>query len=98
MGTPDPSALEPYADLILGTINDIIIPVLFALAFIVFLFGVARAYIFSGGDSAKVKEGHMLILWGIIGFAVMLSIWGLVNIVADTFGLDSGIRPTYPTI
>ena len=94
MGTPNPGYLDDYADLIFTSVNDILIPVLFAVAFIVFLYGVARAYIFSGGDSTKVAEGHRLILWGIIGFVVMLSVWGLVNILSDTFGLDSGIRPT----
>ncbi len=72
-------------------INTILVPVLFALAFIVFLFGVARKYIFSNGDSGKVAEGHRLILWGLIGFVVMLSLWGLVNIVTNTFGLAEPI-------
>ena len=83
---------------IINVINGVLVPLLFAVSFIVFLYGIARAYIFSGGDSTKVAEGHRLILWGIIGFVVMLSVWGLVNILSDTFGLDSGIRPTYPTI
>ena len=68
-------------------INSVLVPVLFAIAFVVFLYGVARAYIFSRGDAEEVKKGHTLILWGLIGFAVMISIWGLVNIVANTFGL-----------
>jgi hypothetical protein len=85
---------------ILFLINNVLVPVLFAIAFIVFLFGIARAYIFSGGDPERVKQGHQLLLWGIIAFVVMVSIWGLVNVVANTFGLYGApaLRPptSYP--
>ena len=82
-------------NLIIGTINHILVPVIFAVAFIVFLWGVANAYIISRGNSAKVKQGHELILWGLVGFFVMLSIWGLVNIVANSIGISGvGAPPT----
>jgi hypothetical protein len=82
---------------ILNIINGILVPVLFALAFIVFLYGVATKYIFSHGDADKVSEGHKLILWGLIAFAVMVSLWGLVNVVANTFGLTGWAPPDLPT-
>lgn len=78
------------AETILFLINSVLIPVLFAVAFIVFLYGIAKAYIFSVGDPEGVKAGHKLLLWGIIGFAVMVSLWGLVNVVTNTFGLNGG--------
>ena len=82
---------------ILYLINNVLVPVLFAIAFIVFLYGIAKAYIFSGGDPEKVSEGHRLLLWGIIAFVVMISIWGLVNVVANTFGLAGGYAPPTPS-
>lgn len=82
---------------ILYIINNILVPVLFAVAFIVFLYGVADAYIFSKGDASKVAEGHKLILWGLIAFAVMISLWGLVNVVSNTFGLSGYYAPDLPT-
>ena len=82
--------------LILYVINDIMIPVLFAIAFIVFLWGVAKAYIFNGADEAERAKGHQLVLWGIIGFVVMISLWGLVNIAANTFGLAGDLAPRPP--
>jgi hypothetical protein len=85
------------ANTILYLINNIAVPVIFALAFIVFLWGVFKAYIWSAGDSDAVSEGHRLILWGIIGFVVMISLWGLVNIVSNTFGLGGEAPPPYPT-
>lgn len=87
------------ASTILYLINDVLVPVLFAIAFIVFLYGVAKAYIISpaSGDSEAVKEGHKYILWGIIGFVIMISLWGLVNIVANTFGLSGYTAPCLPS-
>ncbi len=92
-----PAAICGVANTILYIINYVLVPVLFAIAFIVFLYGIASAYIFSGGDKGRVAEGHRLILWGVIAFAVMISIWGLVNVVASTFGLTGYSAPAPPT-
>ncbi|MDE2021585.1 MAG: hypothetical protein KGI71_01520 [Patescibacteria group bacterium] len=78
-------------------INYVLVPLLFATAFIVFLYGIAKAYIFSGGDPEKIKDGHKIVLWGLVGFAVMVSLWGLVNVVANTFGLAGYGAPPLPT-
>lgn len=78
-------------------INGVLVPVLFAISFIVFLYGIAKAYIFSSGDEEGVKQGHKLLMWGIIGFVVMISMWGLVNIVANTFGLAGAYAPPTPS-
>lgn len=85
------------ASTIIFVVNYVLVPVLFALAFIVFLWGVANAYIFSGGEEEARKSGHKLILWGIIAFVVMISLWGLVNVVANTFGLAGYYAPPTPT-
>ncbi len=78
-------------------INNILVPLLFAVAFIVFLYGVFKTYILSHGDSGEVEAGHKLILWGVVGFVVMLSLWGIVNVVANTFQLTGYSAPTTPT-
>src|SRR5437016_3062976 len=69
---------------IINTINNIIVPVLFSIAFIIFLWGAFTTFIL-GATSDDVKErGKNLMLWGLIGFFVMVSIWGLVNILTGT--------------
>lgn len=84
------------AGMILYIINAILVPLLFAISFIVFLYGIAKTYIFSHGEQAEVEKGHTVILWGIIGFVVMVSVWGLVNVVSNTFGLSGQVAPTLP--
>ncbi|MDP1689856.1 MAG: hypothetical protein Q8L52_01490 [bacterium] len=82
---------------LLYIINSILVPVIFALAFIVFLYGIAKSYIFSGGDPEGVKQGHKILMWGIIAFVVMVSLWGIVNVVANTFGLTGSYAPPTPS-
>ena len=79
-------------------INGTLVPLIFALAFLLFLFGVFK-YFFGSGAKAEEnrQEGKKFILWGIIAFAVMISIWGLVNVLVNTFGFQNESRPCLPT-
>lgn len=91
--------IQTYAGSIIGLINYVAIPVLLAVAFFVFVFGVMQAYVLSKGDPGAVSKGHQLVLWGALGFTIVLSVWGLVAIVGSTFGLGAGgAAPPYPTL
>ncbi len=81
--------LSDVGSIIIDIINNIIVPVLFAVAFIVFVWGAFKTFIL-GANSEDVKEqGKNLMLWGLIGFFVMVSVWGLVNILTGTFKFGS---------
>ena len=82
---------------IISLINNVFVPLVFAAAFIVFIFGVFQYFIAGGADEEKREAGKSLMLWGIIGFFVMVSVWGLVNVLIGTFGLDSRTPPELPT-
>lgn len=75
-------------------IIDTLVPLFIAVAVAVFLYGVVK-YVTSAGDEEKRKEAKSYMLYGIIGLFVMVSIWGLVTIISDTFALDSNV--TVPT-
>lgn len=81
--------LEPIKGLI-GDIQEIfglIVPLLFGLATIYFFWGVIK-YIRSAGDPKEAEAGKSIMIYGIIGLAVMASVYGLVNFLTDTVGLD----------
>ncbi len=91
--TTNADTFKGIGTLIIGTINTVLVPVIFALAFIVFLWGAFDVFIL-GANSEEVKEkGKNLMLWGLIGFFVMVSIWGLVNILTSSV-LLSNTAPT----
>jgi hypothetical protein len=88
------SNISDVGSFIINTINNVLVPVLFAIAFIVFLWGAFDTFIL-GANSEDVKErGKNLMLWGLIGFFVMVSIWGLVNILTGTVSFGNASGPT----
>ena len=92
--------VSDVGNFVITTINGIVVPVLFAVAFIVFLWGAFQTFIV-GATSEEVKEhGRNLMLWGLIGFFVMVSVWGLVNILVGTasFSNTTITPPTTPNV
>lgn len=69
-------------------INGTLIPLVFAVALLVFLYGVFDYFILGGGDESKREEGRKLMLTAIIGFVVMVSIFGIVNLIAGGLGFS----------
>ncbi len=82
---------------ILTFLNDVIIPFFIALAFLVFLWNIARFFIFQGGDEKKHSEARSYAMWSIAAFVFILSIWGIVNLLVGSFafGPNKTIVPDY---
>ena len=74
-------------------INDAVIPLIFAVAVVMFIWGVINFFILNADEEGKRAQGRQFMIWGIIALAVMLSIWGLVGILGDTFNIDSSVLP-----
>lgn len=60
---------------------------LMALALLVFLYG-GYEFVLGAGDDEKRRKGKSHMLWGIIGFLVMISAYAILRIAANTFGCD----------
>lgn len=61
-------------------IANSVIPFLIGLAIALMVFGIFR-YIAAAGDTEKIAEGRKTILYGIVAVFLMLSFWGLVQII-----------------
>lgn len=72
----------------LTNIGNVFIEILIAFAVIWIIFNVVR-FIVSGDNEEKRKAYQGAILWGIVGLFVILSIWGLVRILTNTFRTDT---------
>lgn len=59
----------------------------FIVALVVFLFGVME-FIRGANNEEKRKKGRSHIFWSIIGFVIMFGVWGIINILVNTFGID----------
>ena len=71
---------------VLQNVVDAVIPFVIGLAVLVFIYGVFN-FVTSAGDEEARAGAKQLIIWGIIGIFVMVSVWGLVNILSRTFNL-----------
>jgi predicted PurR-regulated permease PerM len=91
----DTTYIQGYSDDIIYIINEILLPTLIAVAFIVFLWGVYKYFI---QNEAEREKGKTFVLYGIIGFVILFSVWGLVNMVGSTLNLPvGGSPPPVPT-
>ncbi len=73
-----------------------VVPVLIALGVVYFIWGVVSYMI--GGDEEAKKKGRDKIIYGIIGLAVIIAVWGLVKILTNTFGVNNTTNIQYPTV
>ena len=85
--TTIPSAIEKVK-----FVFELVIGLLFVLATVVFLWGVVR-FIASAADPAGREKSKGIMLWGIIGLAVMAAAWGAANLLISYFGPLE--RPTF---
>ena len=68
-------------------ISSSVVPFIFALATMIFIWGVAQ-YIMGANEEAKREKGKQFMIWGIVALTVMVSVWGLVRILGGTFGVN----------
>ncbi|MBX9906322.1 pilin [Patescibacteria group bacterium] len=79
-------------------INRILVPAVFAIAFLVFIWGVFKYFIMGGASEGDQEAGKQLMIYGIIGFVLMVSVWGLVNVVASGLGFKQDSIQDIPSV
>lgn len=71
---------------IIGLLNVVVVPVIFAIVFATFVWGVLNYFFLHGGNETKRQEGRQFILWSILGMVLLFSLWGVLNILLSTLG------------
>lgn len=95
----DKAQVTSYGNSIISIIESVLVPLLFAIAFLYFVYGVYTYFILGADNDTERATGRQFVLWSLIGFAAILSVWGLVQILLDTFGITAGgTPPEYPTL
>jgi uncharacterized membrane protein len=72
----------------ISEIVNIVLPFLIGLGVLAIIYGVLT-YIFNAANEEKRKEARIFVIYGIVGVFVMLSVWGLVNILTNSFATDT---------
>lgn len=78
--------IVPFLDKLSDLIINPLILLVFVIAFLYFMYGIVK---FLNPDTAEKDklEARSAMLWGIIGMAIMFSVYGLINFVISTFGI-----------
>jgi hypothetical protein len=61
--------------------------VIISLSILSMVYGIYKHFIHNGDSPASRAEGGKYVLWGIFAIFVILSFWGLVSILVNTFGV-----------
>ncbi|OGZ11567.1 MAG: hypothetical protein A3D67_00175 [Candidatus Lloydbacteria bacterium RIFCSPHIGHO2_02_FULL_51_22] len=83
---------------IIGKINAVIlnplITLLFALALVMFLWGMFQFLWMEDSDKAH-EQGKNHMLWGLLGMFIMFSVFAIMRLIAGTIGADlpAGLIP-----
>ena len=82
---------------ILFFINETLIPFIIAIAFLVFIWNVARYFIIGGANDQDREKAKRLALYGILAFVIIVSLWGIVNVVVGGLGFnrEQPLEPDY---
>ncbi len=93
--------INDFLDDISAFINGTLIPLVFAIALLLFIYGMFKYFIMGGDDDGNRETGRQLMLWAIVGFVAMVSVFGIVNLIAGGLGFsdDENIQniPNVPT-
>jgi len=82
---------------LIGFINNVIVFIMGATV-LVFIWGIFKL-VFSNRDSKEREQARGYIVWGIIALFVMVSVWGLVNLLISFFGFSvmGSMTPGFPS-
>jgi len=80
-----------------GFINDVLIPFTLGIAFLIFVVNAIRFFVIGGNNTEGQENAKSLAIYGIGAFVLILSLWGLVNILSSGIGLndEEGAIPDY---
>jgi len=60
-----------------------LILLLFALAALLFFYGVVE-FVSDPGNETRKALGKQHLLWGVVGLAIMISVYGIMNLICTT--------------
>jgi len=74
------ASIGSFADLVsyFLSILNLVVPAIFALTLIVFIWGLVKGWIINAGTEAGAEEGKRMAIAGIIGLIVMTGMWGII--------------------
>lgn len=83
---------------LLDFINQTLIPLVIAIALVVFFWGMIKYFMLGADDPNSKASGRGLMLYSLIALVIMVAVWGIVNLIIGVFGLGENRDVTPPGI
>ena len=82
--------LAPFGQFLgsLQQLESLLVPILIAAAVLTFFYGLITYLWNSRGDAEQHEKDRKIMVWGLVALFVMVSVWGIVQIVRQAFGLN----------
>ena len=82
---------------ILTFLNGTIVPFLLAVATFIFIWNALRYFVLDGSNEESQQKARSLAFWGIGAFVIIVSLWGVVNLIVNGLGFARpvSITPDY---
>jgi len=77
----------------LGFLNGVLIPLLFSIAILFIIWNLFRFFIWKGATEEGQDQGKRLIIYGVAALVLMVSLWGIVRIGLQAFGVTRSSPP-----
>jgi hypothetical protein len=100
-GIAQSSDAGPFQDLLINILdfsNDVLIPFIIGIGFLVFVWGIFKYFIFGGANDEAKESGKSLIIWATVGFVVIIIFWGIINLLTESTGLANSELLNIPAI
>ena len=95
-GIADSADAGPFQDLLENILifsNDVLIPFILGIGFLVLVWGIFKYFIFGGANDEAKEQGKSLIIYATLGFVLIIVFWGIVNLLTASTGLvDQGLQ------
>jgi hypothetical protein len=83
----DAGAFQDLLENILLFSNDVLIPFILGIGFLVLVWGIFKYFIFGGANDEAKEQGKSLIIYATLGFVLIIVFWGIVNLLTSSTGL-----------
>ena len=78
--------------------NNVLIPFIIGIGFLVFVFGMFQFFIAGGANEEKKEQGKSLMIYATLGFVLIIVFWGIINLLTASTGLDNDTVKNLPTV
>ncbi len=94
----DAGAFQNLLQNILTFTNQILIPFILGIGFLVFVWGMFQYFIAGGANDEKKEKGRSLMVYATLGFVLIIVFWGIINLISSSTGLENESLRNTPTV